>query len=342
MHRFDVRWVLGIGVLVWGLATALMGLAGGFVSIFILRLLLALGECVTFPSIQLIVSRNAGAEERGRVSSLIASGQGIGPMLGTWFGGMAMVAFGWRAMFVGLGAITMLWPLPWLRASQGRLRVEPEHATSVQVPYLEILRRRDFWGMALGMFAGNYGFYFLFIWLPSYVVREGGFSVGDMSSIVAFIYGVYALTTVATGRVADWWAAGGASSTRVWKSIVLVSAMGQLGSIAGCVLVEPRMAVWLLGLAGVFYGLATPALGTMTATLPGPRAGGRWAGAQAVAGQLAGVVSPIVTGLLIDRTGSYDWAFLVAGGSAMVYLFGYCVVVRRVEPLEWGEVGGTR
>ena len=337
VHRFDVRWVLGIGVLLWGCSTALMGLAGGFATIFALRLLLALGECVTFPSVQLIVSRNAGIWERGRVTSLIGSGQGFGPMLGTLFGGLAMAAFGWRAMFVGLGAITVLWFFPWHSASKGRLRVEPEHEASLQVPYFAILRRREFWGMALGMFAGNYTYYFVFIWLPSYVVKAGGFSVSDMSSSVALIYGVYALMTVFTGRMADRQIARGHSATLVWKSIVVTSCIGQLVSLTGCAFVEPRMAVWMLGLAGFFFGLSTPALYALTATLPGPRAGGRWAGAQAVAGQLAGVVSPIVTGLLIDRAGNYNSAFLVAGAAAAVAMFGWCVVVRRVEAVDWDE-----
>lgn len=339
VHRYDVRLVLGIGVLVWGCATALMGLAGGFVSIFVLRLLLAMGECVTFPSVQLIVSRNAGMEERGRVSSLISSGQGIGPMLGTLFGGLAMAAFGWRAMFVGLGAITVLWFLPWNVASRGRLRVEAEHEAGVQVSYFGILRRREFWGMSLGMFALNYSFYFVFIWLPSYLVKAGGYSLGDMASSVASIYGVYALVTILTGRFADGQIAKGSSATRVWKSIVVTSSTGILASIAGCAFVEPRLAVWLLGLSGVFFGLSTPALYAMTATLPGPRAGGRWAGAQAVAGQLAGIVSPLVTGVLIDQTGNYNSAFLVAGAAAAVGMFGYCVVVRRVEALDWDKPG---
>jgi len=335
VHRFDVRVVLGIGVLVWGGATAAMGLAGGFASIFALRLLLALGECVTFPSIQLIVSRNAGIEERGRVSSLISSGQGIGPMVGTLLGGLAMAAFGWRAMFVGLGVITVLWLWPWNVASRGRLKVEAEHEKGAQVSYLAILQRREFWGMALGMFAGNYSFYFVFIWLPSYVVKAGGFSLSDMASCVAAIYGVYAVMTVMTGRLADRWIARGNSATRVWKLIVVTSTLGQLLSIAGCAFVEPQLAVWLLGIAGIFFGLSTPALYTLTATIPGPRAGGRWAGAQAVAGQLAGIVSPVITGLLIDRTGSYDWAFLVAGAAALVAMVGWGVVVRRVETLDW-------
>ncbi len=342
VHRFDVRLVLAAGVLIWGAATAAMGLASGFVSMFVLRLTLALGECVTFPGVQLIVSRNARTEERGRVSSLISAGQGVGPMIGTLLGGWAMAVFGWRAMFVGLGAITVLWLWPWNVASRGRMQVEAEHEDGLQVPYLAILRRREFWGMALGMFALNYSFYFVFIWLPSYVVKAGGYSLSDMAGIVAAIYGVYAVMTASTGRLADRQIARGRSATRVWKGIVAVSATGQLLSVAGCAFVEPRFAVWLLGMAGIFFGMATPALYTMTATLPGPRAGGRWAGAQAVAGQLAGIISPIVTGVLIDRTGSYNWAFLVAGTAGMIGALGWCVVVRNVEVLEWdGDIAIT-
>jgi MFS family permease len=338
VHRFDVRWVLGIGVLVWGGATALMGLAGGFVSIFVLRLLLALGECVTFPGLQFIVSRNANSAERGQVSSFISSGQGVGPMLGTLFGGLAMAAFGWRAMFVGLGAITVLWVWPWSVASRGRVRVDAEEAGGPEIGFSRILRRREFWGMALGMFALNYTFYFVFIWLPTYLVQAGGFGLSEMSSAVAVIYGLYALTTFFTGRWADRRVAKGSSSTLVWKGIVAISVSGQVACIAGSAFVEPRLAVWLLGSAGVFCGLGTPALFAMTSILPGPRAAGRWAGAQAVAGQLAGVVSPVVTGLTMDATRGFAAAFLVAAAAAVVGVFAWCVIVRKVEPLDWEVV----
>lgn len=191
--------------------------------------------------------------------------------------------------------------------------------------------------MALGMFSLNYAFYFVFIWLPSYLVQAGGFGLSDMARIVAAIYGVYALMTMFCGRIADREVRRGRSATRVWKGIVMISATGSMVSIAGCAFVEPRSAVWLLGLSGIFFGMGTPALYAMTSTLPGPRAGGRWAGAQAVAGQLAGVVSPLVTGLLIDRTGNYNAAFMVAAASELAAMIGWCVVVRRVESLDWPE-----
>ena len=130
-----------------------------------------------------------------------------------------------------------------------------------QVTYGQILQRREFWGMALGMFALNYAFYFVFIWLPSYVVKAGGFAVGEMASIVAAIYGVYGVTTALCGRVADRQVMRGSTATQVWKRIVMVGGTGAMVSIAGCAFVEARMAVWLLGVTGA---------------LPGLRAAGRW------------------------------------------------------------------
>ena len=60
VHRFDVRWVLGLGVLLWGCATALMGLAGGFVPSLHFAISAGAGGMRYLPSIQLIVSRNTG------------------------------------------------------------------------------------------------------------------------------------------------------------------------------------------------------------------------------------------------------------------------------------------
>jgi MFS family permease len=78
VHRFDVRAVLVAGVVLWAGATVLTGLAGGFASILLLRLLLGLGECVTFPSWQLIVSRYTLEHERGCTNGFIGAGQGVG------------------------------------------------------------------------------------------------------------------------------------------------------------------------------------------------------------------------------------------------------------------------
>ena len=337
VHRFDVRRVLAMGVLLWAVATILTGFAGGFLSIFVLRLMLAMGECVTFPSWQLIVSRYTVEHERGRVNGFIGAGQGVGPMLGTLFGGLAMARFGWRPMFIGLGLITLLWIWPWFAVTRGGFsQVEQAHDPT-PVSYGAILRKREFWGAALGHFSVNWAFYVVMMWLPTFLVKAGGFTVSQMAVIAAIIYGVYAVTTASAGVVSDRWIARGATATRVRKAFLLTSGLGVALTMACCAYVEPRSTVWLLGAAGAFFGLSTPTAFAVTATLAGPRAAGRWAGAQNVAGQLSGMVAPLVTGIIVDRTGSYTWAFAISAAWALVSVLAWCVVVRQVAGVHWPQ-----
>ncbi len=333
-HRFDIRVVLGAGVALWALATMLTGLVGAFGSLLALRLLLGLGESVTFPCAQLLLARHTAEHERGRLNGLLGAGQGIGPMLGTLFGGLAMAHYGWRAMFVSLGVITLLWLWPWTVVTRrGALHVPETHDTRA-VPYAQILRRREFWGAALGHFCSNYPFYFVLSWLPTFLVKNGGFSVAQMAQIGALIYALYALSTFAVGAASDAWVRAGGAITRVRKTMMLVGAVGTAATILGSALVPPRDAVWLLGAGGVFFGFTTPMIFTIGTTLAGPRAAGRWTGAQNLAGQAAGILGPIVTGMILDHAG-FGPAFVLTAGVALCSAVGWCVMIRRIEPLRW-------
>ena len=337
VHRYDLRWVMVAGLALWALATAGTGLAVGFLSILALRLLLGLGESVMFPTWQLVLARRTSERERGRANGIIGAGQGVGPMVGTLFGGLAMARFGWRAMFVGLGVITLLWLWPWLAATRGLPVERAEDQNERPVSYAAILRQRSFWGAALGHFSVNYGFYFVITWLPTFLVNAGGFSVTQMASIGAAIYGIYATTTAVAGAASDRWIQRGASPTIVRKSFALTSAIGAAVTIAGSAWVEPRAATWLLGAAGVFFGLSTPTVFAMTTTLAGPRAAGRWAGAQNVAGQVAGIVAPIVTGFIVDYSGSFSGAFVVSAAVLLVAFVSWGFVIQSVETVKWSE-----
>ena len=226
VHRFDTRIVMAAGVGLWAAATAVTGLAGGFAAILFWRLMLGLGESVTFPSWQLIVARHTAEHERGRVNGFIGAGQGVGPMLGTLFGGLAMAYFGWRAMFIGLGIITFAWIWPWFVVTRGRDFNAPDDHALPMVSYLAILRQREFWGAALGHFSINYTFYFVMTWLPSFLVKAGGFTVSEMAAIGATIFGVYAVSTALAGAASDRWIHRGGSATLVRKTFALTSAFG--------------------------------------------------------------------------------------------------------------------
>jgi MFS family permease len=337
VHRYDVRIVLPAGILHWAVATGLTGLANGFASILLLRLLLGLGESVTFPSAQLIVARHIAEDERGRANGIISAGQGVGPMIGTLFGGLSMAYFGRRAMFLGLGLITVLWVWPWFVLTRGSAMQRAESENRASISYLEIISQREFWGVGIGQFAINYAFYFVITWLPTFLVKAGGFTIEQMAYIGAAIYGIYAMATTVAGAASDLWIRNGGSSTRVRKTFMVAACAGAAVTIALSGLVPPRSAAWLLGLSGVFFGFTTSMLYVIGPTLSGPRAAGRWAGAQNLCGQMAGVIAPWLTGVIVERTGGFSLTFAISAVAAVVAMIAFGIIVRKVEPVAWPE-----
>jgi MFS family permease len=335
VHRFDIRVVLAVGLALWSVAMALTGIAGSFVSILLLRLLLGLGESVTTPGWQLVFARHLVEQERGRAIGLVTATQGFGPMLGTFVGGLVLAQFGWRAMFIALGLITLLWLWPWFRVTRGWKLDDASDHGALPVSYLEIIRRREFWGAAVGQFTNAYTFFFVLTWLPTFLVKAGGFTVAQMAGIGAAIYGIHGVATAVAGAVSDQWIRRGASATLVRKTFILTGTFGVAVSIACCAYVEPRAAILPLGAAAVCFGLASPMQWAIGTTLAGPRAAGRWAGAQNLASQIAGIIAPIATGLIVDQTGGFSWAFAVAAVVPLIALVAWGLIIRRVVPVDW-------
>jgi nitrate/nitrite transporter NarK len=61
-------------------------------------------------------------------------------------------------------------------------------------------------------------------------------------------------------------------------------------------------------------------------------------GIQNAIGNLAGIVAPVVTGVLVDRTGRYSLGFLLAGLIAIAGAASWFLLVRRVEPIAWSAI----
>jgi MFS family permease len=159
--------------------------------------------------------------------------------------------------------------------------------------------------------------------------------MAEMSKIGAAVYGLYALSSAITGWASDRWILAGQSPTVARKTFVVISCFG----VAACLLLtasaSPVMAVrWLL-VTGFFFGLGTGMMFTITQTLAGPRASGKWVGVQNFVGNLAGILGPILTGFLIDRTGSFNLAFVVAAGVSLIGALAYGVLIPKVRTLEW-------
>ena len=157
------------------LATVLTGVLSGFTALFAVRLLVGAGESVAYPCYSRIFATDIPSEHRGIANALIDAGSKLGPGIGTLLGGLLLATVGWRMFFVVLGVVSLLWLVPWSTQLTRRGTTAPP-PTAVGPSTLEILSKRSAWGAFFGHFCGNYFWFFLLTWLPTYLVNERGFT----------------------------------------------------------------------------------------------------------------------------------------------------------------------
>ncbi len=110
--RFSVYKLMAIGILIWAGSTFLMGFAGGFASLLVLRIMLGVGESISFPGSSKIIARHVPPERRGIANAAIAAGIALGPAAGTLAGGLILRSWGWQTIFLVFGVVTLIWLLP--------------------------------------------------------------------------------------------------------------------------------------------------------------------------------------------------------------------------------------
>jgi MFS family permease len=333
--RFDVNWVFGIGFAIWSLATLSAGFAGSLGVLLVCRVLLGAGESVAFPCYSKVITANFPIERRGVPNALIEAGTKIGPAVGTLLGGILVARYGWRFLFVALGAGSLLWLGPWL--AWGPRATAPQTAADLgDSPGMwEIICRRDAWGTFLGNACYTYSYYFLLTWLPSYLVNERHQSLQTMGILGSIPYVGAALAAMASGWLSDTWIRRGGSPTKVRKTFVATGLLLSTVMVGTPVVPDLRVSMVLLCVGYAAFGIFASNHWAITQTLAGTGAAGKWTGIQNTIGNLSGVVAPVVTGFIVTRTGSYFWAFaspaIMAVAGACCYLF----MVGAVAPVRW-------
>jgi len=95
--------ILALGVVVWSLATAALGLAQGFWTLAAARVAVGVGEATAFPAVMSLIPDLFRAEARGRAVAVFQSSSFVGIVGGTVVAGVLGAALGWRSMFHACG-----------------------------------------------------------------------------------------------------------------------------------------------------------------------------------------------------------------------------------------------
>src|SRR5207248_10819869 len=138
----------------------------------------------------------------------------------------------------------------------------------------ETLSKRECWVTFVGLFGAHYIWYFLLLWLPSYLVQQRHFSQTMMAKLGSLPFFAIAFSSMISGVASDRLIARGYDASRVRKFFI------STGLFMGCLvlpaaLVENRViCILLLVAASLCYGMCSSNIWAITQTLAGPAAAG--------------------------------------------------------------------
>jgi MFS family permease len=330
--RFGSRVTLLACGVVWVATTLGMGLVESFTALFLVRLVLGMGEGATLPAAARALTNWTPVEKRGFAQGVTHSASRLGNAITPPLVVFLMLTFSWRASFVILGTVTALWVAAWWfyfrddpRTHKGVTPAEIAELPDFRkiaakgtdpVPWLAVIKR-----MAPTMFVyfcyGWTGWLF-FTWLPIFFLHGYGL---DLKSTALFSSGVFF-----SGVVGD--TVGGLISDAIMRRTGNVEAARRnviMGSFLGAfvcllpVLVSSNFPLMLAGLSGAFFFLELT-IGPIWAVPMdvAPRYAGIASGLMNAGSAIAGIISPIIFGLIIDTTGNWTMPFAGSAGLLLV------------------------
>ena len=337
--RYGGKIVLGVGVLVWSLFTALTppAAAAGLTALFLARVALGFGEGVTFPSIYSLFGRWVPDKERARAIGLNASGIPLGTVAALLLTPWIVERFGWPMAFYGFGALGLVWYAFWhlltasnpeqhrtLRASElHTIRSgTPEPNGASAPPLRALLSSAPVWAIIVNHFCANWGTYVMLSWAPTYFNQALGIDLA--------VVGVYAMIPALVGfvflNVAGWVSdrllTAGLGVTAVRKIMQSVGFAGAgifLLLLGGAT--SAFAAIALMSTANALGAFAMGGFGSNHLDIA-PRHAGVLMGVTNTAGTIPGIVGVTVSGFILDATGSWATVFALA---AAIYAVGLVV-----------------
>jgi ACS family sodium-dependent inorganic phosphate cotransporter len=334
--RFGGKAVLGAGVLLWSLFTMLTPPAAsiGLGVLIATRILMGMGEAVTFPSIYSIYARWVPITERSRAVGLANSGIPLGTIFALIFTPMIVQAFGWEWAFYLFGLVGIVWFVAWrmLIASspQDDRRMTPEELEFIQAgansepaeagpPIRAFLSSMSVWAIIVAHFCNNWSLYVLLSWLPTFINKGLGVDYASVGWVTMIPHIASFIFLNVAGNIADRLVSSGMAIGTVRK---LMQTIGFGGISTALLLVGEVDSVWLaITIMTIGNALGAFVVGGFVVNHMdiAPKYAGTLMGITNTAGTIPGIVGVFVSGLILELTGSWSLVFQVTAG---VTLFG--------------------
>ena len=333
VDRFGVKWTYAAGFLLWSVTSAATAWASGFQVLFLLRILLGIGESVVTPAAMRWIRFNFEERRRGTAVGILMAAAKVGPALGSYLAVKLLGNFGWQTMFLTIGLGSMIWLIPWLLFMKDNdLALEKEAKQSdggKDISFATVMASPVIWGTIVGTFCYQYFVYFALTWMPAYFKEAFKMSLNDSGVFTAASFLAMAVVATLAGFSADALIGRGYDAVTVRKGFTIAGFLSAGAGLVAALNTPPDIAMWMVIASLGGLGLTTANYWALTQTLIPGAAVGRIVGVQNCAASVPGIVAPILTGWLIQETGGYRGAIM-----AVLFFLGlgvtmYITVIKR-------------
>lgn len=355
LDRFGSKLTYFLSMTLWSLCTLAQGFVGGVGSLFACRLGLGVTESPCFPTNSRVVATWFPQTERAFATGTYTVGEYVGLAFFSPLLFMLMGAFGWRSLFYVVGGVGIVFGLIWWRY----YREPHDHpaANDAELDYIEagggltrhtpskaegkpskmqwrdigrLLKHRQLTGICLGQFAGNSTLVFFLTWFPTYLATErhmGWLKIGFFA-VMPFI--AASIGVMFGGTFSDWLLRRG-KSPNVARKLPIIAGLLLASTIILANFVQSNVAVIAI-LSIAFFAQGMAALGwTLVSDIAPDGMLGLTGGIFNVAANLAGIITPLVIGLIVAATGSFVGALVFIGVIALIGAASYIFIVGDIK-----------
>ena len=345
LDRIGARIMLGAGLLIWSVAQLAGGLVQTLNQFIVSRIFLGIGEAPQFPAGAKVFSEWYALEERGTPTGIFVASSTVAPALAPPLLTAMMLAFGWRGMFIIMGVAGILAAIGWYALYRDRRDVElsPEevdHLSGVDraasdenqmtfAEWLGLFRERTTWGLALGFMGVIYMVFLYVTWLPAYLQQERGLSITESGWVLMIPFLGGTLGQLTSGYAADKLLARGFGPINSRKLPICIGLVFAAAfTVPAAYTPNLTMAILCLTLAMYFVNLASGGSWALVSVAAPRRLVASLGSVMNFGGYLAGAAAPLITGIVVDKTGSFVNALLISACVALVGAFAYILIVK--------------
>ena len=248
--QFGAKRTLGWAAALWSLCSALTGAATHYLHVVLARLGVGAGEAASFPVNARIVTHSFPPDQRGLAVGCYTCGLRLGFALTPILMAALISTWSWRFAFYLTGLGSLLWVILWFFTYR-ETNTKPAAPRAVSnIPWTELLANRTALGLVSCKFFQDYLFYLFVTWLPTYLIKDRGFTLMKMGCYASLPWMAGAIAQPLMGGLSDWLIRRGVSITVSRKTTIITMQFLAAGAvIAGADAPDAMTAVGLLTLA---------------------------------------------------------------------------------------------